>query len=103
MVSRIISQAQFTGQARGGLALADPTQQENHLCWSQLLVRKHSARIDRVHRLTVTAPAHRNMTTALFARRNELASRSRHIVDSADPVDESACTARPRQAHRRIY
>ncbi len=64
MVDRIISHVQFTGQTRGGLTLADPAQQQNHLRRSQVLIRKHGARIDCVHRLTVTAALLRDMATA---------------------------------------
>ncbi len=64
MMDSLISQVQFTGQARSRLAFADPTQQANHLGWSQLLVRKQGAGIDRVHTLTVTTAMPCDMATA---------------------------------------
>src|SRR5713226_1066404 len=63
-MDRVISHMQFTGQARSGLAFADATQHQNDLCSSQVLVRKHGARIDRVHALTVTTAMLRDMATA---------------------------------------
>jgi len=63
-MDRIIRQRQFTGHVRSGLALADATQQQNHLRRTQLLVRKQRARIERVHHLTVTTAIARDLTTA---------------------------------------
>ena len=64
MMDGVIGQVQFTGQARRGLALADAAQQQNHLGSSQLLVRKHRARQDRVDYLTATTAIAPDVTTA---------------------------------------
>jgi len=63
-MDRIIGQGQFTGHSRCGFALADASQQQNHLGRAQLLVCKHRARKERIHHLTVTTAIARDLTTA---------------------------------------
>jgi len=61
---RVIRQVQLAGQARAGLALAHPAQQQNDLGWAQVLVAKHRVGVHAVARVAPATAMERHMTPA---------------------------------------